>query len=351
MGWKIGMRKKILKILLILNVILALGIRMYNMEQRVRLHNRRISVRVYSVDDSLYQGGYVAKNGEDYVYVNSGYIYISQNGEQPRRLIQYEGEIEYIGLNNKYVVYCIYDYGSYSAYNVDIESKEVKSLGSFVTGINSYDDKMYIVDRWGNVFDVSTPDVKEVEGKNYDDRYEGMFLYKDTPVYERDSQEVYINIGKSLYYFYISQLYIDGVKNKSFSNNILWRGFLICPSHVALIDDDIYILYQGYGAAGKLIINPDYNHKDGDCLLRYNVKSGETEVLYHSDDAKEQVTGFSVKNNELYLLRKGILYRTDLNGRNRVELGNYIGHTCLTFEYMNDELIVYDENQNMLATY
>ena len=347
----IELRKKILKILLILNVILALVIRTYDIKERIRRHNREISVRVYSVDDSLYQGGYVAKNGEDYVYVNSGYIYISQNGEQPKRLIQYDEKIEYIGLNDKYVVYTTYNNISYHTYSVDIESKEVINIGSSVTGINSYDDKIYIVEKWGNVFDASTPDVKEVEGKNYDDRYEGMFLYKGTPVYERDSQEVYINIGKSLYYFYISQLYIDGVKNKSFSNNILWRGFLICPSHVALIDDDIYILYQGYGAAGKLIINPDYNLKDGDCLIRYNAKSGETEVLYHSDDAKEQVTGFSVKNNEIYLLRKGILYRTDLNGRNRVELGNYIGHTCLTFEYMNDELIVYDENQNMLATY
>lgn len=63
--------------------------------------------------------------------------------------------------------------------------------------------------------------------------------------------------------------------------------------------------------------------------------------MYDTEDNSEQIAGFSVGRNELYLAKRDGVYRCDMQGNNEVKVVDGFYKT-LVFETCNDYFFIYD---------
>ena len=119
------------------------------------------------------------------------------------------------------------------------------------------------------------------------------------------------------------------------------EGAATTISHYSVYEDKLYILYQ----YGKGLQYRGYNSesiwrvKDAIYAVDFNTK--EITLVYETKDNSEQIAGFSVERNELYLAKQDGVYRCDMQGSNGVKiLDGY--YETLVFEDCKGYFFIYD---------
>lgn len=120
-----------------------------------------------------------------------------------------------------------------------------------------------------------------------------------------------------------------------------WGGFW--PSLIAVQENQIYILEQYSQAVYGVGENPSLIHKDLDGFFRFTPEMGKCELLYRCEEG-EQLAGFSVEENCVYLMEYGATYRYDLDTKEKEEIISYGEYYAIRFEYLDGELYVWGYN-------
>lgn len=309
-------------------------------------NNVKINVRVYSVDSGLFQGKLVCENKGMCAYLDGHSIFLMKQDGSTEKMADVKGKVEYIALNSSYIFYATNERDIYS---ISLNNKEIKKVIRSLTAFNSIDDKVYVVDGTCAIMEIGDGIEKIVKFDIDDD--EIVSKSKDLCLYDYDQTKVVIYKDQKRYAISNYGYYVNSEKISEFyQKNWDFSWPAINASHVAFVDGCIYVLYQ-VCVRNRANVNVDYKYKKGDALVIFDENSKKAKVSYITPDASEQICGFSVEKNEMYLLNTGKLYVSDLKGENRKEIENLKGHKTISFEYAMDKLWVYDEKGNLLFTY
>ena len=111
-------------------------------------------------------------------------------------------------------------------------------------------------------------------------------------------------------------------------------------SQVAVNHSDIYILEQyGKGTWGYQE-NPAVTFKDFDALFKVSPETEECVLLYQCREG-EQLAGFSVEENCVFLLKKDGVYQYDLSTSKEQYIVSNEEYKGMVFEYMENELFIF----------
>ena len=88
--------------------------------------------------------------------------------------------------------------------------------------------------------------------------------------------------------------------------------------------------------------NPTAGFKTCDVLVCLDPEKNTCELIYKSEAKNVQIAGFSVEEEEIYLLYDDGLYRCDFDGSNKTKLMESNGKR-MGFVYYDGKMYVYDE--------
>ena len=292
--------------------------------------NTKINIVVSGVDGGVLTGSYACEWNGAYAYYDSGVIYYFEDKDTEAKTVEHPKPVQ-MAMNEKYLYLTATD----RIYAVDLNTMEKHLIGEdedyTVSGINVYPDGVFA--KLGGlsqgkieIYDISKLELNCV-AKDYEQFLEDTKHYVGTYGYQNDRFDFFIN-GK----FFQT--------NTSYCPQNGW--IVLSCERVVEYDGLIYMLFQESGNLQGQENNVKYRKKECDHLVCVDPKTETSESLYKTSGPQEQIVNFSIENNEMYLLVDGILYKTDLEGGQRVELGNYVGSSTLYFDYANNTLFVYD---------
>lgn len=342
------MKKKKILILLIILSCICTGCdfdKLIHGEVDFEDHPTYINVVVSGVDDGILQCKYVCEWKDSYAYYDQGVIYYFETANDNPIEIECPN-LMYMAMNDNNI-YFTQGTGLYAIDKNSMKTEEVVGI-SKVSGINIYNKEVVIT----GVYD-SDITYYEVEGIN---------IIKETTIKGVDVKGEYnylssnkncANIyGSTKAYFYadekIFQILGDcysilGKKDTLHSFTCITDGPESSPEHIVEYNSNLYILLQNSSAVQGDTINTLYRFKAWDHLICFDPSTQASESIYKTVGPEEQIVNFSVENDELYLLIKGKLYKSNLKGENKKELADLSGIApTLSFDYVNDTLFVYD---------
>ncbi len=304
-----------------------------------------INVVVSGVDDGILHCKYVCEWDESYAYYDQGVIYYYEDVNKEPQHIDCP-ELMYMAMNDKYIYY---SQGA-SLKLVDKDSMKIVELSDItkVSGINIYDDEVIITEM--NDSDISFYEmdgniiVKEeiINGSDVDDGYDYLSpINHCANIYGYNRTYFYYN--SSIFQTYGGGYNIIGNNEKLSAFTCVSSGPESSPEHIVEYDNKIYIILQNSSSVQGDTINTLYRFKKWDQLICFDPSTQTSESIYKTNGPEEQMVNFSIKNDEMYLLIEGVLYKTNLKGENKKELANLSGIAeTLSFDYANDTLFVYD---------
>ncbi len=355
--------------------------------------NQATDCSVESVDGMLGDHSYVCKNSSGtYIFHNDAVYQYEADGSEIKLFDA--DSLKYMACNDDAIYYEAYD-EKWALRRYDLASKEVEEVLTDygIIGMRAEGEAVFVatVDsgadapRRQNLFCFGSED----EGVNLNDwteQTEPSYTTDDFTVYEygeyrlvakssdEDNVEIvlienedgfqyscaeentYANIageyielvsGETLTYRYLGEEHELSKMTEMTDSQNYWGGFW--PSLIAAQDGEIYILEQFSQAVYGVDENPPLVHKDMDGFFRFKPDTGECELLYRCEEG-EQLAGFSMDENCVYLMEYGATYRYDLNTKEKEEIITYGEYYEIRFEYLDDELYVwgYDFDANTL---
>ena len=305
----------------------------------------KVSVLVSGVDNGYLHCKYVCEYGESYAYYDQGVVYYYLDADSQPYEIECSG-LNYMSMNEDY----IYLAQSSTLKVFDKKTMEVSEVEG-VKNVKSISISEYEVLVYNGEYNNYT--FYELEG----DKIVKQTLIEDGSIYRTDNYLCMNEYGyEQAYFYYDDKMYrIEGQGYRlvdangeigEFNSFFDVNEFAITsPEHMCYYEGKLYILLQIVKNPHLWELNTTYGHKDSDMLMCYNPETDSVEVIYKTSGQEEQIASFSIENDELYLLKDGILYLSTLNGDNCVELGTYVGvNPVLSFDYANDTLYVYRDD-------
>lgn len=343
------MRKKLLAFFMLLILCFFTGCIDF-IEDMYYSDERKISVIVNSVDNSMLHGKYVCEWGDSYAYYDQNIIYYYADKNSEPYEIEFL-QLEYMNMNERYI-YCaggerlrVFDKESKQSTELSVKGDENDKKGN-VVGINIYGDEVIVLYKYS----YGDAIYYEIEGNriinknvyDYNGVYDGacinefnyfyIFAFSNDQLYRIEGSGVQLideNGNKGEYYSFGQK---GGVADTS-------------PEHISKYNGKLYILLQFSPNSTGRPLNNKYHFKDRDELAYFDLENHSSESLYITSGAEEQIVSFSVENDEMYLLIKGKLYKSTLTGENKTELADLKGISReLSFEYVNDTLFVYNQD-------
>lgn len=187
--------------------------------------------------------------------------------------------------------------------------------------------------KWGDyVIDVIDDSTQGYIGSIYSN--DGWKYFQGNPAYIEVSG---VKVGANAY-----MLTFDGGE-KDYSD-ILENEEEGCATTIefACVEDEkIYLLYQYGNGPAMYDINSYSFLRVKDAIYAVDVNTQEISLVYDTEDNSEQIAGFSVKRNEMYLVRQDGVYRCDMQGNNEVKIVDGFYKTFV-FEECNDNFFIYD---------
>lgn len=290
-------------------------------------------------------------------YLDGNSIYLSIDGKEAEKIVDVDeilknrARADFVSVNSEFVLFAT---RGQKIYSYHIENKEIQLIGAGISAFNTIGEKVYVIDkgRYDYIREIGTG--KKVRDKNFElqlreivDTNDRLYLYD----YEMYDASIFINDHN--YFLMTWGVQIDDDKEVDYQIDALrWKGSVLSPAHIAVSDDEIYQFTQNCHQH-RTAVNQDYKYKLDDVLSVYDITQEKGKTLYttRNEDPSEQICGFSVRKNELYLLDTGKLYVADLEGKNKKEIADFTGHKSLSFEYAAGKLWVYDEDNNIILTY
>lgn len=237
--------------------------------------------------------------------------------------------------NDSFSLYC---------YSDDSDGVLLNSLFDF-SASNSYVTIPYKNYTLGGISNtVSAPSVKILTVQGND----GWAFSYDAPSVD-GYDTIKLNIGTSLFLLDDSFFQYDDIQYSIDEPQALSSAGALIAEHCIQTNDKIYALYQ-YGKKSQIgTPNPTANAKSCDILFCIDPYTGTSSILYQTKQSDEQIAGFSVKNNRIYLLCNDGLYQCNLDGTQRTKLlDNDV--SCMTFEFFHEKLYVFDESSMYAPT-
>ncbi len=308
-----------------------------------------VDATIDSVDDGLSNGIRTCINGSEFLYIDEYNVFLmNEKGEE----IKYEAseakddqkKIDYISFNDRYIFY--YQKGK-GMYMIDrFDNTESRIMSSIVpAGIRAIDDKVYVYQpsALGDVKEIGSGEVIDILDQEDEDKK------KDEYVYEHEAVDYYLFLDNQ-------DFEIRACSDPDYLTDNSWlegTNPITIPARTAVIGSDIYMVVQ---SSYRHVVYPHQYMKgngsfDKEALIKYTPSTNKTEILYIIEDNSEQIVNFSVDNNSLYLYSGGEIYISDLKGSNKTKLCDVPDADMLYFEYLNDQLLIYDENNKLLGRY
>ncbi len=339
------MYKKLLSIILICILCLCSGCdydydMIVNGEVDFEKNPDCINVRVNGLDDSLLHCKHVCEYGNSYAYYDQGVIYYYDNLDSNPYKIECL-DLKYMDMNKGYIYYT--QGTGLKVFNK--ESKEITDITELgeVGGIDVSPEAVVVNCESKNFYEIKGAHIDRYTRIEYpfiyvstDNVCTNMYGYSDIYVY--NDGVIYLIHGEG--YCITDEIGNEGEFHEFEGKNM---GPDSSPEHVAIYDGKIYVLQQATLATGNVGLNMNYRHKKWDQIICFDPSTQTSESIYKTVGPEEQLVNFSVENDEMYLLIKGILYKTNLKGENKKEIANLCGIApTLSFDYANDTLFVYD---------
>ena len=349
---------------------------------------------VYEVENSLGANNYVCGNGED-VYIYQGHeIYrYTENGME--LLVDVGNHIEGLTCNSEFLYYLV---GTADLYRVDLTSGETEVVEDVeaIYDIFSHEEDVFVImdeesesgymDRtlvayciqengeWENIDALLEKEIKETNVYTTM-QYKGYTIggkRKSTQNSEGETQE-YISVQTISaedgwnYSYSISpalepsrvRVQVNGklfelgaedyiYDNQSYENTLIKEMYAygcdpgITKSHCTVKDGKVYALYQYGEKVQGGTVNPTAGYKTCDVLVCIDPEKNTCELIYKSEAKNVQIAGFSVEEEEIYLLYDDGVYRCDFDGSNKTKLMESNGER-MGFVYYDGKMYVYDE--------
>lgn len=306
----------------------------------------KVSVVVSGVDNGYLHCKYVCEYGDSYAYYAQGVVYYYSDADSQPYEIECSG-LNYMSMNEDYI-YLAQNSTLNVFHKETMEVSEVEGVKNVKSIIISGDEVLVYNGEYKNYT------FYELEG----DKIVKQTLIEDDEIYRTANNLCENAYGyEDVYFYYNDKIYkisgqgymiVDGKTGQEgdfnrFLDNGEWP--LTSPEHMCYYEGKLYILLQECKNPHYMELNTTYGNKDWDMLICYNPETDSTEIIYQTSGKEEQIANFSIENDELYLMKDGVLYRSTLKGDNCVELGTYIGvDPVLSFDYANDTLYVYRDD-------
>ena len=114
----------------------------------------------------------------------------------------------------------------------------------------------------------------------------------------------------------------------------------LSASQIGFDENQVYMIEQYGRGTPKYQENPSRDFKVSDAFFKFIPETGDCEMLYQAEKG-EQIAGFSLKKNALYLLRNDGVYQYDLENEKETCLLENEQYECLAFEYVDDKLFIF----------
>ena len=305
----------------------------------------KVSVVVSGVDNGYLHCKYVCEYEDSYAYYDQGVVYYYSDADSQPYEIDCSS-LNFMSMNEDYIYLA-----QNSILNVfDKETMEVSAIEgvkNVKSIIISGDEVLVYNGEYGNYT------FYELDG----DKIVKQTLIEDDEIYRTANNLCENAYGyEHAYFFYDNKMYrIEGQGYRlvdARGQNGEFKSFfdvsvdaVTSPEHMCYYEGKLYILLQVVHNMHIWELNTTYGNKECDMLICYNPEIDSAEVIYETSGKEEQIASFSIENDELYLLKDGVLFRSTLEGDNCVELGTYVGvNPVLSFDYVNDTLYVYRDD-------
>ncbi|MBQ8412793.1 MAG: hypothetical protein IJX12_04190 [Lachnospiraceae bacterium] len=302
----------------------------------------KVSVVVNGVDNGYLHCKYVCEYGESYAYYDQDTVYYYQDENRQPYEIQCFG-LNYMAMNEDYIY--LAQNSTLSVFNKEtMELSEVEDVINVKSIIISGNEVLVYNGEYGDYT------FYELEG----DKIVKETLIEDGTIYKTENNLCENTYGyEHAYFFYDDKMYrlegqgyrlIDKKGEKGEFNEYFHTNEYpeTSPEHMCYYEGKLYILLQSVKNPHWMELNSTYNRRDWDMLICYDPEIDSTEIIYETSGKEEQIACFSIENDELYLMKDGILCRSTLQGDNCVEIADYVGvEPVLYFDYGNDTLYVY----------
>ena len=297
-----------------------------------------------SVDDGISCCVRTCSNGNESLYIDEFNIYIvdslgNETAYMADEVKKNEAKITFVGLNTKYVFYYANNMGLYM---IDRSNNDQKKILDYVDvcGINSKNENVYVLQSIGRVCEVGSGKEKDVVNDDLDDGVKEDYIYDHYDNYfyiDNDNEKIAIESHESPIF----------IKDNTWFNG---TNVNITPARTAIVDNDWFFMIQ---TTNDFVAHSNISHDafKEEALIRYDVQKDESDVLYKTNGNEEQIVNYSFQNDELYLYSEGEIIKADLRGNNKTKICEAPNEKKLYFEYLNNQLLIYDENNKLLGRY
>lgn len=313
---------------------------------------------VYRIDGACaYYDSLVCSNGSDTYYYDNNAVYAYKDGKA-HLLFEVDDGFYSIACTSEDVYYATQT----TLYRYNIESKEVECIHDVIhiTDLRANGENVFVCENrdegWGMYYLFYEGEeicINELLGDSADNRIEfneyvmeeidgEICVYEENQWYDYYDEVIMVNANGD-------KIIIDNFKFTFGNETVDYtdvieqkdKGAATTRSHYSVYEDKLYILYQ-YGEGlqyGGYNSDSYCRVKDAIYVVDFNTK--EITLVYETEDNSEQIGGFSVERNELYLAKQDGVYRCDMQGNNEVKIVDGYYET-LVFEDCNDYFFIYD---------
>lgn len=303
---------------------------------------------VDSVDAGISSGIRTAETNNEYLYIDGYDIYLGGSDKEQKYIAESAKEneelIKFISFNSDYIFYYVEKSGLYKIDRKDSsETKIEESLDPI--GINTYDNNVYVYDSNKKVFEVGSGSAVEM--------LDGTQESSETEKYVYDHEECQFNV-------YINDKNVSvesGHEPKCLSDKTWLDGAnaIFTPARTSVDGNDIYMVIQSSynNVLYPHLYKQGMNTFESEAFVKYDSETKDSEILYLISNEKtdEQIVGFSAKNSKLYICSGHELFVSDLDGNNRTKICDVPESDKLFFEYVNDKILIYNSENELLGGY
>ncbi|MBE5942267.1 MAG: hypothetical protein E7264_07005 [Lachnospiraceae bacterium] len=360
------------------------------------LANESTNCKVFSVDSSIGTTKYICSNSTSTYIYHDGAIY----DYETMQLLTEVGSLEFMACNDEVLYYSeATQSGQLYCYDFSDKTSIMVSDEYRVVSMKAYGDDIFLLKRtkedvehgltsevaMGYPYELMyfhkdeegvnvTEWAKEQEPVNVAGEYEeyefnGYTIACDTTIEQESPQLVYVECGEDFKYScyaYHTYVKIDDAylcltrdvscRYKDENNHLDMVHDLegdnedycgLSPAYIGFSEGKAYMLVQYARGNIDYEQNPDVVKKMSDALFCFSPVDGESQLLYQTKN-KEQIAGFSLEKNCLYLLRDDGLFEYNLDTEEEhkvIERAEYLtenqGYDDLLFEYYDNSLIVF----------
>lgn len=158
--------------------------------------------------------------------------------------------------------------------------------------------------------------------------------------------EVMVYWNDSLYEENANKIFKDGMEVGELGDDVGETQPEFCSTY----NGKLYLYYE-YGIGNfNATLTQDYTQKSHDAIYCIDLSTNETQLIYETEDVREQIAGYSAEYNTIYLVREDGLYQRNMDGTGEKRIWQGYCENML-FTICEGHVVCYDqtgEEKNIL---